>query len=45
MQANGRPIGSMDTLIAAQAPVRDLTLITHNAGEFARVGLLRVLEL
>jgi tRNA(fMet)-specific endonuclease VapC len=45
METNGRPIGIIDTLIAAQALVRNLTLVTHNAGEFARVGGLRVLEL
>jgi tRNA(fMet)-specific endonuclease VapC len=45
METNGRPIGIIDTLIAAQALVRNLTLVTHNAGEFARVAGLRVLEL
>jgi tRNA(fMet)-specific endonuclease VapC len=37
----GTPIGPYDVLIAAQAMARDLTLITHNSGEFRRVaGLL-----
>ena len=45
MESAGRPIGVIDTLIAAQALVRDLTVVTHNADEFARVGGLRVLEL
>lgn len=45
METKGRPIGIIDTLIAAQALVRDLTLVTHNVGDFARVGGLRVLEL
>lgn len=45
MEKAGRPIGIMDTLIAAQALVRDLILITHNVAEFARVPRLRMLEL
>jgi len=37
----GTPIGPYDTLIAGQALARDLTLVTRNTREFARVeGLL-----
>ncbi|MDO5693601.1 MAG: type II toxin-antitoxin system VapC family toxin [Pseudomonadota bacterium] len=38
----GTPIGPYDALIAAQALTRDLTLVTHNTREFARVPGLRV---
>lgn len=38
----GTPIGPYDALIAAQAHTRDLTLVTHNTREFARVPGLRV---
>ena len=38
---NGTPIGPNDMLIAAQALSSDLTLVTANTGEFARVpGLI-----
>lgn len=33
----GQPIGDFDTLIAAQALVRDLIVVTNNADEFGRV--------
>lgn len=33
----GRPIGERDLLIAAIARSRDLTVVTHNLGEFGRV--------
>ena len=33
----GQPIGPYDLLIAAIAGVNDLTLVTHNTSEFARV--------
>ena len=33
----GRPIGTYDTLIAGQALSRELTLVTANSKEFARV--------
>lgn len=36
------PIGERDLLIASIALAHDLTLITHNAGEFSRVPRLRV---
>ncbi len=45
MEGIGQQIGLMDTLIAAQALARDLTVITHNAREFARVSEIRVLEI
>jgi tRNA(fMet)-specific endonuclease VapC len=38
----GSPIGPYDLLIAGQAKARDLTLVTNNIGEFARVVGLRV---
>lgn len=37
LEAAGRPIGPYDLLIAAQARARQLTLITANSREFARV--------
>ncbi|MHA6691860.1 hypothetical protein [Devosia sp. A449] len=40
--ARGTPIGSHDLLIAAHALSLDLTLITANVREFARVPNLRV---
>jgi tRNA(fMet)-specific endonuclease VapC len=36
------PIGPFDTLIAAQAKARNLTLVTNNIREFQRVDGLRV---
>lgn len=42
LQARGTPIGAYDVLIAGQALARDLTLVTRNIGEFARVDGLRV---
>lgn len=38
----GTPIGANDTLIAATAIVHDLTLVTANIREFARVPGLRL---
>ena len=38
----GSPIGPNDLLIAATAKAYDLTLVTHNVGEFCRVPGLRV---
>ena len=40
-ESQGKPIGSMDMLIAAQAIAQDFTLITHNLKEFDRVPGLR----
>lgn len=41
LEKKGKPIGSMDMLIAAQAIAQDFTLITHNLKEFERVPGLR----
>lgn len=38
----GTPIGPYDALIAAQALTREVTLVTHNTREFARVPGLRL---
>jgi tRNA(fMet)-specific endonuclease VapC len=37
LERQGKPIGGMDMLIAAQAIAQGFTLITHNLGEFRRV--------
>lgn len=37
LEASGKPIGAHDVLIAGQALQRQLTLVTPNASEFARV--------
>lgn len=37
----GRPIGDLDSLIAAQALARDMILVTNNLREFERVPDLR----
>jgi tRNA(fMet)-specific endonuclease VapC len=37
----GRPIGDLDSLIAAQAVTRDLILVTNNLREFSRIPGLR----
>ena len=37
LQKKGTPIGPLDTLIAAHAKALNLTLVTNNAKEFARV--------
>jgi tRNA(fMet)-specific endonuclease VapC len=37
LEAAGKPIGSYDYLIAGQAVVRELTLVTANVSEFSRV--------
>lgn len=42
LQRIGTPIGPYHTLIAGQALSRDLTLVTRNTHEFARVEGLRV---
>ncbi|MFC1708284.1 type II toxin-antitoxin system VapC family toxin, partial [Planctomycetota bacterium] len=39
---SGRPIGANDLMIAAIARRHDLTVVTHNVGEFSRVVGLRV---
>lgn len=38
----GQPIGSLDTMIAAQALALDLPLVTNNEKEFSRVPKLRL---
>ena len=40
----GTPIGQYDLLIAGQALARDLTLVTNNTREFARVGGLKLAD-
>jgi tRNA(fMet)-specific endonuclease VapC len=42
MERAGQVIGGNDLLIAAIALTHDLTLVTHNGGEFNRVSGLRV---
>ena len=37
LESMGRPIGSLDMLIAAQAASLNVALITNNVGEFSRV--------
>lgn len=42
LERGGTPIGPLDTLIAAQAIARKLTLVSNNEREFRRVSGLRV---
>lgn len=42
LERSGTPIGPLDTLIAAQAVARELTLVTNNEREFRRVAGLDV---
>ena len=42
LERAGTPIGPLDTLLAAHAIARELTLVTNNEREFRRVGGLRV---
>lgn len=42
LEKRGRPIGSLDMRIAAQAIGADLTLVTNNEREFARVPGLKL---
>jgi len=42
LERAGKPIGPLDTLIAAQAVGRKLTLVSNNQREFGRVPGLRV---
>ena len=37
----GRPIGPYDMMIAATAIAHDLTVVTHNQGEFSRIAGLK----
>ena len=42
LEKQGRPIGSLDMLIAAHALSLDVTLITNNEREFGRVPNLKI---
>ena len=42
LERAGRPIGPLDTLIAAQAVARRLVLVSNNEREFTRVSALEV---
>lgn len=42
LERQGTPIGSLDTLIAAQALSLQITLITNNVSEFSRVPNLQL---
>jgi tRNA(fMet)-specific endonuclease VapC len=42
LEREGRPIGPLDTLIAAQAVARKLILVSNNEREFSRVVGLRI---
>ena len=42
LEKRGTPIGPLDTLIGAHATALDVTLVTHNTGEFARIDTLRL---
>lgn len=42
LERAGTPIGPLDTLIAAQAIARKLTLVSNNESEFRRVVGLRI---
>lgn len=41
LERQGKPIGGMDMLIAAQAIAQNVTLITHNLKEFPRIPNLK----
>ena len=42
LEARGKPIGSLDMLLAAQAMSRDLILVTNNEKEFHRIERLKL---
>jgi tRNA(fMet)-specific endonuclease VapC len=42
LKRNGRPMGSLDTLIAAHALTLDVILVTNNIGEFSHALGLRL---
>ncbi len=42
LERTGKPIGAMDTLIAAHALALGATLVTNNVGEFARAPGLKL---
>lgn len=44
LTVQGNRIGPLDTLIAGTALAHGATLVTHNIGEFARVGGLKLVD-
>jgi tRNA(fMet)-specific endonuclease VapC len=44
LEALGKPIGPIDTLIAGTALATGATLVSHNVKEFRRVPGLRVID-
>ena len=42
LAASGTPIGAYDVMIAAQGVARNLTVVTHNTGEFSRISDIRL---
>jgi tRNA(fMet)-specific endonuclease VapC len=42
LERAGTPIGPLDTLIAAQAVARKVTLVSNNEREFKRIAGLRL---
>lgn len=44
LEEEGKPIGAMDTLIAAQAVSMEATLVTNNESEFARIPELALVN-
>jgi tRNA(fMet)-specific endonuclease VapC len=42
LKRSGRPMGSLDTLIAAHALMLDVVLVTNNTGEFSHAPGLRL---
>ncbi len=44
LEAAGTPIGSFDTMIAAQGVAGNLTVVTHNTREFSRVPCLKLVD-
>jgi len=44
LEAEGTPIGPMDTLIAGIALAHQGTLVTHNTKEFSRVDGLQIID-
>jgi tRNA(fMet)-specific endonuclease VapC len=42
LKKEGRPMGSLDTLIAAHALALDVVLVTNNTGEFSHSAGLRI---
>ena len=42
LAASGTPIGAYDVMIAAQGVARNLTVVTHNTGEFSRIPDIRL---